>query len=271
MNIIADNPVLKRELRRRLRVRAAGRRWVIVGIIIAAIAVWYYVMAMINVRHVEPMDAADWWSFTIYGLMFVVCLIGPAISATSISQERERQTWEALALTRLTAPQVLFGKSLAHLAAVSFLPAVMLPMALVCADSGGIGLGVTIAVYLYLLLNSAFFAVIGMVCSFSVPRSPWATSLALVMSAMICLGTIVIDGIIDMFRGGPTDNSTFAVNINPFYVLSNLVDLLRGNSPWHNAHESDIHAIVISVVFELVVLAVSARWMARQYGKAALR
>jgi ABC-type transport system involved in multi-copper enzyme maturation permease subunit len=272
MSIIADNPVLIREMRRRLRFRAAGRPWTYGALIIAGIAIWYYAVAMVNIGKAEPMDAADWWCYTMYGLLAAICIIAPAISSTSISQERERQTWETLALTRLSASQVLFGKWLALLSVISFLPAVMLPLALTCAFRDNISIWTTVTVYLYLFLNSAFFLAVGLVCSFCLSKSPWATALALVGSAGICLGTAVIDGIINSFNANG-NFSAYTMTINPFWILRNLLDLAQSSPATIGMYQAggDMLAVVVSVCFELTVIGLSIRWMAGRYGKAAIR
>jgi ABC-type transport system involved in multi-copper enzyme maturation permease subunit len=266
LSVFADNPVLRREVRRRLRIRFAGRPWMPGMLVVAGVVCWCYAIGISAVSGMSQDDAAVWWGVTIYGLMFLICLFAPAGSAKSITQERERQTWEALALTRLSAAQVLLGKWLAHVAAFSLLPLVLLPLALT-ASNGGIG--VTVAVYAYIMLNCAFFVALGLVCSFVVSRSPVATVLAILCSAAIGLGTLIIDGLINWSAssfgsdGGPV---AFALNVNPFYALMCVDHLARGNYD-----TSDVEAVVVSVGFELVFMFFSFVLMASSYGKPADR
>ena len=58
--------------------------------------------------------------------------------STAITQEREQQTWEALATTRLTAAEVLLGKWLARLSLTALPVLVLLPFLIGCTVKGGL-------------------------------------------------------------------------------------------------------------------------------------
>jgi hypothetical protein len=66
--------------------------------------------------------------------LFLMCLSAPLMSYNLFSLEYEKQTWESLALTRLTAKEILWGKWGAALARVAGLTVLMLPILLVNAD-----------------------------------------------------------------------------------------------------------------------------------------
>jgi ABC-type transport system involved in multi-copper enzyme maturation permease subunit len=178
MNIIADNPVLKREMRRRLRIRFAGRPWMFGVLIIAAIVIWYYAQGVASPQAEQSDEAQGWWEVIIYGMLVAICLSAPTGSARIISQERERQTWDALALTRLSAAQVLLGKWLAQIAAIVWFPVALLPLAVAAAIAGNVATSTIVAVYAYIFLNSVCFTGIGLFCSFCFTRSPAAMASA---------------------------------------------------------------------------------------------
>ncbi|GEM_PF-990222 len=62
--------------------------------------------------------------------LFVMCLTAPLMAYNLFSLEYEKQTWESLALTRLTAREILWGKFGAALARVGILTLLALPILL---------------------------------------------------------------------------------------------------------------------------------------------
>ncbi|MCX7924599.1 MAG: hypothetical protein N2554_02165 [Fimbriimonadales bacterium] len=66
--------------------------------------------------------------------LFIMCLTAPLMAYNLFSLEYEKQTWESLALTRLTAKEILWGKWGAALARVGILTLLALPMLLTTAN-----------------------------------------------------------------------------------------------------------------------------------------
>jgi hypothetical protein len=77
------------------------------------------------------------------------------------------------------------------------------------------------------------------------------------VSAAICLGTLLIDDI--------GNYQEFATTINPFHVLAD-IDQLAQQMP-RSQYLGDIHAIAISVGFELSFIMFAVLWMGKRYGK----
>lgn len=66
--------------------------------------------------------------------LFVMCLTAPLMAYNSFSLEYEKGTWESLALTRLTAGEILWGKWGAALARVTLLTLLLTPMLFIATD-----------------------------------------------------------------------------------------------------------------------------------------
>ncbi|MFN4032352.1 MAG: hypothetical protein ACK4ME_01805 [Fimbriimonadales bacterium] len=66
--------------------------------------------------------------------LFVMCLTAPLMAYNSFSLEYEKGTWESLALTRLTAGEILWGKWGAALARVALLTLLLTPMLFIATD-----------------------------------------------------------------------------------------------------------------------------------------
>ena len=66
--------------------------------------------------------------------LFAMCLAAPLMAYHLFSTEYEKQTWEPLALTRLTAWEILWGKWAAALARVALLTLLALPILFINED-----------------------------------------------------------------------------------------------------------------------------------------
>ncbi len=227
MSIFRDNPVLQREVRGRFnfrRIRTQKATLVTVGAITLVI-VYFYGRALLGIIHGQSEDARGLWTVIIYGLLFFVVLLSPALSSTAISQEREQKTWEALTTSRLTASEVLLGKWLARQLPVILLIGIALPLLITCTFVGGLGGLITIASLVFLVLTTGLYSILGLLCSYFARRTTVATTAALLLAAFLCLGTYIIDSIYGVFvhryEGyGPI------LWINPFYALSGLIHLI---------------------------------------------
>lgn len=69
--------------------------------------------------------------------LFFMCLAAPLMAYNLFSLEYERHTWESLALTRLTAKEILWGKWGAALARVAVLTLLFIPMLLTSYGASG--------------------------------------------------------------------------------------------------------------------------------------
>ncbi len=69
--------------------------------------------------------------------LFFMCLAAPLMAYNLFSLEYERHTWESLALTRLTAKEILWGKWGAALARVAVLTLLFIPILLASYGASG--------------------------------------------------------------------------------------------------------------------------------------
>lgn len=67
--------------------------------------------------------------------IFIMCLAAPLMAYNLFSLEYEKQTWESLALTRLTAKEIIWGKWGAAMARVGVLTLIFVPMMLASESS----------------------------------------------------------------------------------------------------------------------------------------
>jgi ABC-type transport system involved in multi-copper enzyme maturation permease subunit len=108
----------------------------------------------------------------------LIALITPAITAGSITLEREQRTFEMVALTRLRPSEVILGKLAAAVAFVALLLTSSLPLVSLAFFLGGVSPGEVFFTYLTLLFASLLFGALGLYCSSLVPTTAAATVLA---------------------------------------------------------------------------------------------
>ena len=267
MGIIADNPILEREVRGRLRLRRKGsfraNLWIarVLGIVVA----YYYTRGMIGIWHGTLQDARDFWPLLVYGALSLIVLLAPALSATAISTEREQQTWEILATTPLSAAEVVLGKWIGRQMIPWLLVVILLPYMAVCAARMGGGRLLLPAVLLFLLVTIACYSALGLICSFQARRTMTATASALAISAAVCIGTIIINQVYGLLAYRSYTNQESPVLWgNPFYAMDWMMARLAPQALGADQN-TDPLAIAWYFVLSLGVTIAALIFMVRRY------
>ena len=105
--LFADNPMLDEAIRARRRFRRGGASagpalyYAVIGLIVLA-----YVWSIVAIIHSQSNVTEEMCYFE----LIIVTLAMPLSLYATIAGEREKATWEALVLTRLTPGQILAGK-----------------------------------------------------------------------------------------------------------------------------------------------------------------
>jgi len=274
MGLLTENPVLEREVRGRLRLRrkGAGRAIPVVAWPIALVALYFYARGLTAIGRGPVQDARELLPVMAYGALALIVLLAPALASTAITQEREQQTWDALATTRLTAWEILFGKWVGRQIIPWLMIVLAVPYLLACAVFGGMGLLVLPAVLLFLIVTTAFYSAMGLLCSFQAQRTVGATATALTITAALCVGTVIVNQVIEIFqpRVGPPENSP-VLWVNPFIALTSLLAMLdrSGVSSFSGSPHED-HALVVGAYLLVTVAAIAAAlyFMVSRYHRA---
>ena len=230
MSIWSNNPVLEREIRGRLRFkRRGGPQMVWIARLLGLIVVYYYARGILGVWRGTTQDARDFWPLLVYGALGLSVLLAPALSATAITQEREQQTWEVLATTRLSGAEILLGKWLGRQLIPWLMLVILLPFMAVCAARAQLGWLMLPSVLGFLLVTIACYSALGLLCSFQAKRTMTATASALTAAALLCIGTLIVNQVFDLLAyRGYVNRETPVLWVNPFFALDSL---MRGLSP----------------------------------------
>ena len=225
MGIFIDNPVLGREMRGRLRLRRKGssQSFFWVAIVLAAVIFYFYARGLAGIFGGPRQDAREFWPLLVYGLLTLIVLLTPALTATAITSEREQQTWETLASTALSGQEIILGKWLARQTIPVMLVLLACPYLLGCAIRGDMGLWALPATLAFLLITSLFYGALGLLCSYQAKRTVASTATALTCSAFLCLGTFILASVVTILSG-PRD--FIVLWLNPFYALTALQSMV---------------------------------------------
>ncbi len=270
MGLITDNPVLEREVRGRLRLRrkGVGRAIPVVAWPIGLVALYFYARGLNAIGRGTSRDAQDLLPFLVYGALTLIVLLAPALASTAITQEREQQTWDALATTRLSAWEILFGKWVGRQLIPWLVILLALPYLLVCALLGGTSIVILPAALLFLVVTTGFYSAIGLLCSFQARRTAGATATALTMTAFLCVGTVIINQVIEILQShsGPQENAP-VLWLNPFFAFSSLVSWLNPADP---QYQHDAYPLIVGSYLLVTVIATAAAlyFMVSRYGRA---
>ena len=236
----------------------------LLGLVVA----YYYARGLLGIWGGTPQDARELWPLLVYGALTLIVLLSPALAATAITTEREQQTWEILATTRLTGAEVLLGKWLGRQIIPCLLVVILLPYMAVCAVHAGFGWEMLPCVLCFLLVTTACYSALGLLCSFQAKRTMTATATALTASAFLCLGTVIINSVCDTLVTPNHSGSQWAVLwINPYYILGPLMHNLAPDLLGSDAN-ADPMAPFWYFLLSVGATALAILFMVRRYHRA---
>ena len=190
-----QNPVTMKELRSRMRGR---RAFVVLTAYLAAMSIFitiiYAAYASATGGPYGP-DSREAGKAVFAGVLtvqgFMVIFVGPSFTVGAISGEKERQTYDLLRTTLLSARTLVTGKLISALSYVFLLIIVSIPLQSIAFLLGGVALVELVLSQVIMLLAAITFALWGLYCS-SVMRSTQAASVATFAGALFMVAGIPI-------------------------------------------------------------------------------
>ncbi len=186
-----ENPITVKELRGRMRGRRAFIVLTIYLIILSGL-IWIIFISYSSFASQPFGPNARQAGKAVLGAVvlvqvFLVTLVGPAFTAASISGERERQTYDLLRTTLLSAHAVVGGKLFSALSYVFLLIVAAVPILSIALMLGGVSLIELGVSQLLIAVSAVAYALIGIFFS-AVMRSTIAASVA-TFAVAITLGS----------------------------------------------------------------------------------
>ena len=177
---LMDNPVILKELRGRMR---GGQAFTLLTIYLGLIAMFIvFIYSLIAPTYSFRWDPSlrQEAGKAIFGTvvlleLFLISFIAPGLTSGAITSERERQTYEILRTTLLSARSLVLGKLGSAFAYLFLLILTAVPLQTLAFLLGGVGLGELIASELMLIVTAVFFCTLGIFFSSLLKRTLAAT------------------------------------------------------------------------------------------------
>lgn len=189
------NPVFKKELKLSVRSARLPVVMLIYNSVLAFISLLIFYTIIGNAQWSGLMD------FTSVILLYIVVIsiegvllafIIPALTASTISGERERQTLDILLTTRMTPFGIISGKLMSSVSMIVLLVISSIPVISIVFILGGISLQDVLYIIVYLIFTAIFFGTIGITCSAVCKKTPSATVAAYGIVLGLCAGTVLL-------------------------------------------------------------------------------
>ena len=158
------NPVLRRETKTTLR---NWKMFAILTVYVAVVAlgaIGFIYGTMFNSYDFsfDPADMSGMYIVLCAMQMGLMLLAAPAMTAGTISGERERQTLDLLLMTKMSSLSIVLGKLLSSIATLLLIMVATLPIFAIAFYFGGISIGALLVMMLYIIVTAC------MACSLSI-------------------------------------------------------------------------------------------------------
>lgn len=188
-----ENPIVLKELRGRMR---GGRSYILIT---AYLILLGGLVGMIYLGHaaaeLSPGSGVSSRSLgkSIFGAvvgleLMMVVFIAPALTAGSISSEREHQTYDLIRTTLLSPRSLIIGKLTSALSFLLLLLVVAFPLQSLAYLSGGVSLEELFIAFLLLIVTATTFSVIGLFISSFVRRTLPSTVISYLVANLVVFG-----------------------------------------------------------------------------------
>lgn len=214
---VTENPVIIKELRKRMRQRRTFVLVFIYVLVVSAFTILLYWITTLDAGNSqwEP-SFRQTLGQTIFGTVVIselllVIFISPALTTGAITTERELQTYELLRTTLLSAPALVFGKLGSSFIFIVLLIFATIPIQSLAFLLGGVGMAELLIASLMLVVTAFYFSSMGILFSSIAKR----TTIANVLTYGTILGTTIVFGIVAIVILATYSSYSYA-NTSPF-------------------------------------------------------
>jgi len=196
MKNFLTNPLIVKEMRERFRTKKSFWILALYLFVMGAMLLGFMYINQLN-RFQTPGENRELFIWTAVIQYAIICFIAPALSAGTISGERERQTLSVLLTTQITPGWIISSKLITSLAFIFLLVVASLPLYSFVFLYGGISPQQLFLLVLFFAVNIVFFGALGIFCSTWIKRTGVSTITAYGLAFFFVVGT----GLIFIFTG----------------------------------------------------------------------
>lgn len=244
------NPIVVKEIRSRMRGPRAFITLTLILVVMGGLMYGMLQLILASARYtnvLSPQVGQTLFAALAFLELFMICAVTPAVTAGAISGEKEKQTYEMLMATPLSATSVLSGKLISALSYVLLLLFAGIPLASVVFIFGGVAPREMLKALMVLIVIAIAFGILGLFLSALFGRTGRATVAAFILVIALMIGPIFMAGLVGVLRGSepprwlltPSPISALSSALAPsmgtdmggsiFYLLSGLFSM--GVSP----------------------------------------
>lgn len=226
------NPILDRELKTRMRTWKTPLMLTVYAGILGLILLLFYSSEVTGYNYMrrgfDPSIFPIAFDVIVVIQTFLLMLIVPILTATSISGERERQTLDLLLCTDLPVHRIVLGKMYASLTYVFLIVFSSMPFLGIMMLFGGVGIFDIIKITLFLLVSSCMLSSIGMVASVFFKKNITA-----IMMTFLFMGILFVAPFVLIFIAVILVNAFYYTPIQSLLDnnLADIVNVLFGLNP----------------------------------------
>ncbi len=189
-----QNPVILKEMRGRMR---GGRAFILLTVYLfvlsSLISMIYLAFLPTTTSGTNILTLRQTLGKTLFGttmllLLFTACFVAPALTAGSISSEREGQTFDLLRTTLLPARSLVMGKLNSSFLFISLLLFAGLPLLSLATIFGGVTYAEIAIGSIVLIVTTLTFSAVGVFFSSFTKRTLVSTVLAYSFTLMLVFG-----------------------------------------------------------------------------------
>lgn len=186
------NPVYRRESMVSARSFKLSLILLVFNGILALVALLNMYSTLAQVRltaEIQYSSFLDLYVFVAVLEFVMLIFIMPALTAGSISGERERQTLELMLTTRMTPAEIVLGKLMASLSTMFLMIISSFPILAMVFVYGGVTLNDIVELLLCYVAAALFVGSLGICCSAVFQKTTFSTVVSYGLLALVVLGT----------------------------------------------------------------------------------
>ena len=218
--LLINNPILKREFT--ASARSLRTNYLLWGYLLILSSVLLLLWPGGGIHSLASNSSRNIFALFFSINLTLLLLLTPAFSATSITFEKENNTFASLFTTQMSPMEIMFGKLTASISILLFIVIFSIPIASICALTGGISFSFMLKATSVLLMSAVTYGLIGLACSSMSKKSSNAIIinyvLILILAALSWLPDVLLSNLI-----GFENILQFIRNCSPYDALFFLI------------------------------------------------
>lgn len=201
------NPVLRRETRTTLR---NWKMFIVISIYVGLMSLiaGLYIWSQLNYSYRGGFNPSEiitlFFLLTIFELGLILLTV-PALTAGSISGERERQTLDLMLVTKMSPFSIVWGKLMSCLSVAFLIILASVPVFAVVFFFGGVSLLTLVIITAFYLTVSCMVGAFAILISTLIKKTSLSMVIVYLFVGFLCLGTFIVCALVQAYHWSAYD------------------------------------------------------------------